>query len=371
MDIWVLLVAALAAMMVAITATTLVTNYTDRKWQRLKNDQQTEMMYHLQNNALEMARSKNVPKDQKGFSDDDDEIKYLLRNVRNELRHFSSQLRVSPKSPSIETEAIVNEIMLQLRKTFSEEINTDELVNHILTDMTEKMSVDHFYELKESSLKSTIQDTRKTLMNVLHVLRTPLSGMRISLDALDRLNEPCNEGIQQCCQQMENCISVIESNMRALGTFEEYDDTNRSLKDVVQQNMGLLLLTANKKVELHTEDIPENISVSQDEADAITLCLACIVENAISAAPDNSEVVIEANQNEDHYCIEVTNYGSSISDEVAKKIFDDAVTVREGGHGIGLHLAQSVAIERLNGHITFDNLSDPQRVRFSLYCDIR
>ena len=232
------------------------------------------------------------------------------------------------------------------------------------------MSFDHFYELKEDHYRIRIHDTSRTLLNVLHVLRTPLSGIKINVQSLKKLNEPFNSELDNKYCQIEAAISLIEANMRSLGAYEEITSDSCDLKENIQRNINLLLLTADKRIVLNTDSVPNGIILSSDIIDNILTCISCIVENAIVFSPDNSEVRIEASLDNQICKLSISNTGANISDDISDKIFVDGFTSREGGHGIGLNLAKTIIEDKLSGKISFENTSEPVGVTFHMTFEV-
>jgi len=316
----------------------------------------------------------------KGFSDESDELIPLRRDIKdlqNELRRYRVGKTIDSKT--IDTDEIIREILREIKQYLSFQVQPDVggLSKLILSEIVEQMSLDHFYELKEVHYKTKIEETQKTLKNVLHILRTPLSGMKINLQKLTQLNDHNNKDIQNRYIQIADAIGVIEANMRAIGAYEDYNGDSCRLKENVQRNIGLLLLTADKKVNLNIEGISEEI-ILKTEMDSVLLCIACIVENAIVFSPDNSEIIITAEIEasnipfgNDILQIEITNFGSNIPEDIGNKIFEDGFTSRNSGSGIGLSLARTIVSDKLNGEISFKNISDPDGVKFLLRFEVK
>lgn len=303
----------------------------------------------------------------KGFSDDYDEIKYLLK----EIRLMRSDFRKEMNAPlSVNTDLITAQVSKAVQQSLCDHVKPDELSKLILSELADQMSFDHFYELKEDHYRSKIHDTSKILLNVLHVLRTPLSGMKINVQSLKKLNEPFNPELDKKYSQIEDAISLIEANMRTLGAYEEVSSNSFDLKENIQKNINLLLLTADKRVVLNTDLVQSGIVLSSDIIDNVLTCISCIVENAIVFSPDNSEIKIESSLADQTCKLSISNVGANISDEISDKIFIDGFTSREGGHGIGLNLAKTIIEDKLAGKISFENTTEPVGVTFHMTFEV-
>lgn len=303
----------------------------------------------------------------KGFSDDYNDIRLLLKEIhllRNDIRREMS----APLS--INTDQITTQVSKAVQQSICDHAKTDELSKQILSELVSQMSFDHFYELKEDHYRSKIHDTSRALLNVLHVLRTPLSGIKINVQSLKKLNDPFNAELGNKYSQIEDAISLIEANMRTLGAYDEISSDSCNLKENIQRNINLLLLTADKRVVLNTDSIPDDIVLPSDIIDNVLTCVSCIVENAIVFSPDNSEIKVEATLADQKCKLSISNSGANIPDDISDKIFTDGFTSRDGGHGIGLNLTKTIVEDKLGGNITFENTVDPIGVTFHIVFEV-
>lgn len=308
-----------------------------------------------------------ISNNSKGFSDGYDELRYLLKEVRAMRNDFRHELNAPI---SINADLITAQISNAVQQTLSNHIQAEELAKLILTELTNQMSFDHFYELKEDHYRSKIHDTSRTLLNVLHVLRTPLSGVKINIQSLKKLNNPYNPELDKKYTQIEDAVNLIESNMRTLGAYEDASTDISDLKCNIQRDISLLLLTSDKRIVLNTDAIPDGLNFSRDIIDNVLICISCIVENAIIYSPDNSEIKIETTIDKGFCKLTITNFGANISNDIGNKIFEDGFTSRQDGHGIGLHLAKTIVQEKLSGTISFENISEPIGVKFHLIFEV-
>ncbi|MCX7150121.1 MAG: ATP-binding protein [Rhodocyclales bacterium] len=83
------------------------------------------------------------------------------------------------------------------------------------------------------------------------------------------------------------------------------------------------------------------------------------IHNAILAAPDKPVAIslaAEKHEGVSGYLLSVTDSGSGFDDEVAKKLFKPFFTTRQGGTGLGLSVAQFIAMKH-GGVVRAKNLS--------------
>ncbi len=97
--------------------------------------------------------------------------------------------------------------------------------------------------------------------------------------------------------------------------------------------------------------------VVQADADLLRRVLTNLVENAIRHSPENSEVLVEARAQGEHWELEVSDAGPGVPGELREKIFEPFVQVESGervvtraGRGLGLTFCR-VAVEAHGGEI--------------------
>jgi len=102
--------------------------------------------------------------------------------------------------------------------------------------------------------------------------------------------------------------------------------------------------TRNHHIDLTVRVDPESLIITADKQ-LIEQVLINLVMNSIQALEDrkNKEIMMAAYINyEERVCIQVTDNGSGISEEVRDKIFIPFFTTRERGSGIGLSLSRQI-----------------------------
>lgn len=91
------------------------------------------------------------------------------------------------------------------------------------------------------------------------------------------------------------------------------------------------------------------------DAQPMRQVLVNLVQNAIEASPRGETVTLSiARESDGRVAVHVDDRGPGISPEVAPRLFASGFTTKEGGSGIGLVVARSLA-ERLNGALSLAN----------------
>jgi signal transduction histidine kinase len=76
-----------------------------------------------------------------------------------------------------------------------------------------------------------------------------------------------------------------------------------------------------------------------------------LIMNALQATPPRGRVIVRTTRQDDHAVIEVADTGSGIPAERLDTIFDDFVTTKRRGLGLGLAISKKV-VEQLGGMIS-------------------
>ncbi len=309
----------------------------------------------------------------KGFSDEYEESIYLLRRLRNDISGLRSDFKncSDANSANIDVKKVSEDIAYNIVKNLESTQNFTDISKIMLHETSSQMDVEQFEELQKANFENRIHNTYKTIQHIQHILRTPISGLKINLKTLSEEKAFQNEDFLKIYTQMENAINMIESNMRTLNSYCIDEDTQEeyNLKEQIEKYVNLLLLACDKKINLNIDNIDDKIVLSRCALDDVIFCISCIVENATSFAPDNSEIIMECSAKDSEYMMSITNFGSTISTDNAEKIFEEGFSTRESS-GIGLHLAKTVVNEKLNGNLTFENLEEKNGVKFSFTFEV-
>ncbi len=227
-------------------------------------------------------------------------------------------------------------------------------------------------EKQRASLDRLKQDF---FANVSHELRTPVAVLRGSLEVLQdgTVNEPGE----------------------VLAYYDQMLAESRHLERLVND---LLELTRLQDAQFHLEMEEVNLcNIVRDAArairqtartKAITVCLSCpaedclllgdygrirqllliLLDNAVKFSEPNSTVTLALTQAQDHFTIEVTDFGQGIPPEELPHIFERFRTQRNeknrSGTGLGLAIAQQIT-QRHNAKLCVQ--SGPEKTCFSVH----
>jgi len=280
--------------------------------------------------------------------------------LRHEIRDFRQSME---RDFSRTVDHAVSDIAKGIVDSFSRG-ETAELIARTVGSV---LSDEHFHELKTATYENKVLIAYRVLQNIMHIVKSPLSGMQLLVDDLvdtdTEVKNATNVG-----EQLKGYIGMLRNNLNAFGGQENVrdfgDNTPTELSDRVSRDIQLLLLTSDKKLELDMSGFP-TVRLNAHTSENVMLIIACIVENAMAFALDNSRIIITCTLDDDMYTITITNSGSVIDEEMRKRIFEEGFSTRES-MGVGLHLAKSVVGRFSRWDVGYSNVDEPKGVSFYL-----
>lgn len=307
-------------------------------------DRFKEMEYRYERRIDEMEMRYKEKYRRGDFSDMEYDTYHKLRRIIDEFEHT-----IDRKIRNIEPQKIDYKVLAKQLSEHSVETNVSELYK------TRAMDISHI------------------VFNVLHIIRTPLSGIIICNNSI--INSTSDDEIKGKCSQVIMYTEMMENGLSSFASFQNIDDDNAkaSLVNRLHNEVRLLLLTAAKKIDLSL-DHESDIIMQNSKINCIMLCVSCIIENAMHYTQDNSKIVISLSKDSNENKLSIINFGEQIPDEYMNKIFDEGFSTKNGS-GLGLSIAKKVIQTNLNGEISCENIDEPQQgVKFSLsfgseYCD--
>ena len=228
--------------------------------------------------------------------------------------------------------------------------------------------------LKEAALNSNKDklNLKKSLEDISHQLKTPLTSILVLLDNL--IDEPDmdssirNDFIIDIKRNVININFLVQALLK-LSKFDantvhfikKENDLEMIVKEAIR-NVSTLCDLRNINIKLNTL---ENAKVECDakwQIEAITN----IIKNAIEHSKDNSNIVINIDNNRVYSKIEVIDFGDGISKRDIKHIFErfyKGENTTSNSVGIGLALAKTI-IEEDKGTIAVE--SNESNTKFTI-----
>ena len=197
-----------------------------------------------------------------------------------------------------------------------------------------------------------------------HQLRTPLTGIRWALEALEK--EPLPESqmvlVQNAVSKSKDLVSVV-GTLLDISSIEsgkyKYTFEPVVLSELVQQVAAdFLPLAQETQVSLRYEAPVESIPPVHADRDRIIWVLNNLIENAIRYTPEGGSVSLAVTRTTDRVLVTVRDTGIGIAQEDKNNIFErfyragNAIAKENKGSGLGLYIARTIATDH-GGDLTF------------------
>lgn len=213
--------------------------------------------------------------------------------------------------------------------------------------------------------------------DVAHELRTPLAGLRSTLEvALSRPrdSEGYREAMADCltiCEQTQRMVDTLLSLARVEAGRVEIRLEHVQLDEVLQECWEPLAEAARRR-DLHVAwHVDQRLGLDTDP-EKLRLIVQNVLDNAVAHSNAGGSVHIEAGFRDGSMRLIVTNTGNRLSAEQAQHVFDrfwrgDSAREGTGKHcGLGLSLCKQLAT-LLGGTISVDAaFGEPFRVALEL-----
>ena len=212
---------------------------------------------------------------------------------------------------------------------------------------------------------------RELVAAISHDLRTPLSSIRIMLEAIEDGVVQDAETVTQYHRAMQDQVNRLSRLIDDLFELSRLDAGDQSL-NVEQVELGELVgetveslrpAADSRNVRLQMEALRERLYVAVD-ADKLQRVLANLVQNAIRHTPSGGIIDVAIRSESGEFAVEVSDSGEGISVNDVEHVFDrfyrgEKSRTRSDSTGAGLGLAIAKAIvEAHKGRIWVE--SEPQ-----------
>ena len=251
----------------------------------------------------------------------------------------------------------------------------------------DSMSEDELSILKNEIYKTTIMlkeaadnsltdkiNLKKSLEDISHQLKTPLTSILIMLD--DLIDDPDmdesirNDFINDIRRNTLN-ISFLVQTLLKLSKFDSntvnFINKETKISDIVNESIkNVSSLSDLKNIDINL-DINKDGKIICDKSWQIE-AITNLLKNALDHSKNDSNILIEIDDNKVYSIIKVTNYGEVIDEEDKLHIFErfyKGKNANTDSVGIGLALAKNI-IEENNGIILLssDNNSTTFTVKY-------
>lgn len=202
-----------------------------------------------------------------------------------------------------------------------------------------------------------------SVSDISHQLKTPLTSCLVLLDNLSESENMTEETRRRFLSEITGQLTSVSWLVQVLLKLSRLDAGVVELKEE-ELSVSALIRSAVEKVGLLAEWKQIDIQVMGEEEPCIKgdrhwleEALVNLIKNAIEHSPEDSEIRIQVEDNQVYTCIHVRDFGSGISYEDQKHIFERFYRSADAGEdsvGIGLALAQEI-MKRQNGYLTVES----------------
>lgn len=209
-----------------------------------------------------------------------------------------------------------------------------------------------------------LEDQRKLLAMLAHEMKTPLSNLRVWLEAGPKGRPVMERAIYDMDRVVERCVHAGQISERALEPHNETLDASEFTNNIIN-------LSQNHSRINFEAAIRESFIFA--DAQMLSIVLSNVLENAVKYSPADSTILagLEAHTNNKgiaglRWTFEnaVANEGLPDPNKVFNKYYRGTHAQRRSGSGLGLFLAKSL-IELMQGEIIF--IAKDQRVKLWIW----
>lgn len=245
------------------------------------------------------------------------------------------------------------------------------ILGEVFDSFTATVDEVHRHDMEISRVKSDFISTAA------HQLRTPLTGIRWALEALEReqLNENQRALIESAKEKSKQLVAVV-GTLLDISSIEsgkyKYDmkrtELNAIVGDVAQD---FTPLAASAQVSLLFEKTSPQSPLVMVDIERVRWVLNNLIENAIRYTPAGGSVRVTSEVMGDKVYIRVRDTGIGIPEQDRGNIFtrfyraSNAVTKENGGNGLGLYIARTIANDH-GGDLSFAGNAEGPGTTFTL-----
>jgi signal transduction histidine kinase len=213
--------------------------------------------------------------------------------------------------------------------------------------------------IMNKKLLQTLQSQRDFVANVSHELKTPITSMQGFAQALVDGTVKSRAGVQKAGKVIldeTDRLHRLVVDLLALTRFEtgmaDLKSENIELTAIIYNILEkylIILKTANIRIIFQ----PKRQFNIMGDGDRISQVFSNILDNAIKFSPNNSEIQINLEKEENSVLIKISDEGPGIQKEDQLRVFERFYQVdksRKGGEGRGVGLGLAISNQIIHAH---------------------
>lgn len=235
---------------------------------------------------------------------------------------------------------------------------------HSVSKMKEIKSITSVLNGLFHRLDETLQQERLFTADVAHELRTPLAGIRLHLELLERDQHiPCKElidRIDRLVNTVEQLLTLARASQKFIIGDEKIIHFNNDIINLIARELNEMAQLKNQQLIWQIDK--KNLIFSGDQT-LICLLLRNLIENATRYSPTNSNIIIHCCEyNKKQILLEVIDEGPGIAEDKISQLTQAFFRMdrRHKGIGLGLSIVQRI-IKLHQGQLLIKNRDDGQK----------
>lgn len=251
---------------------------------------------------------------------------------------------------------------LELRYNKLELKNINHNLEKLVEERTHELNILNQELQKANEELRTLDKAKSEFLHIIaHEIRTPLNGIKGSIDIMKELNEHNSFGalfniLEESVTRLER-FSLFALKITQLQTGKyELDLQPIAIHSLVQQILQKFKEQIQKKLLKITLKIPKELFVTADW-ELINTCFSAVIDNAIKFTHPSGSVFIEAEEDENHILVKITDEGPGFSDKAMQnlfKLFSPGERHINENEGIDLAMAKLI-MDAHRGEIQINN----------------
>jgi signal transduction histidine kinase len=217
------------------------------------------------------------------------------------------------------------------------------LVNKL--DVTRAKELEHLLRIEDK-----MSSLGRVASGIAHEIRSPLSGINIYLNNLERIFEKAEskEKVKEILRQLQSASSRIESVIRRVMDFSKPSEPKFILTDINQpvgEAINLSSVTLRKSGIAVNKALAEDLPPCRVDPHLIGQMILNLIINAAEAMKNTvgaKRIEVTSSTQGNRIIVNVSDSGPGVPFHLRRKIFDPFYTTKDGSTGIGLSLCDRI-----------------------------